>query len=1152
MGLPRQLSSIAGIRFRLALLSVLVVSMAVAAGPATLLPRKGAAVVSVGDKDPFTDREDGRVRLSGRVLTVATGSAPRSLSFPDLALFTGSGDTISSRPDSVPRPPGLSVIPIERIDRNKDGIVDDDDEIRFWVRGTSIWKRDSASAGWVRSLHPYDTARRYYVQAAAAIASPDLANPRTGAAGRTHARVASLRWVGRPAMLLERSLSSTDPDDRQTGIGWTWIRTETPQDVALDAEGLSRFPALASDTAWATVHQAATEYPQGQNASKLDLRCNGNPAVVTHGAGRSARFRLTGLREESNSIRLAGLSKFHLAGVSLESLRDPSGDDSALFPAPGMGRIAVPVRAGRECWVLEGGVVVRKCLIEGGLMRDSVGHPDTWYAVFPADGGSRTVSIAPWREASEANAIDLSENVGPLDLVVVAPDEFLAVAQEYAFWRAKDWQVRKMKVGILRARDVWAGWSGGSMDPSAVRDALSWAKSKWGATHAILLGAGHADPRGVWPKSPRCWLPHWEDAAVSTDDFFTWFSSKDLVSGIALGRVPANNLAQAWAWLEKLKRFEDPARASFGPWRNTVALLADDQRQGIELDPIRHSEQIQAISKEIEARRPWVRLLSIHEGTYKSSASGFKPDVRRDLVAALGGEVSAFVYMGHGSPGILADESVMDVASFQRNVLNPARPWFSLLGSCSVGRNDQVGTPGLLETFVVSPGQGSYAGIAATRVTTPILNRDLFVRFWRNLLDPKRPTTLGEALVAAKRTGEVGYFQDYPNQSFYNLLGDPAVIPYPGGIQVQLDSLPGVFQPLSQLSISGGTSEIAESQLRLEHSLPMVRLADSVAVKGLDGKLSVSRVVQDIRPSPAQFSGMVVPGLAQRFEVGFLLPARLPIGDTAWAKVYAWNPRTRSDGGAISRPGRIEGMGSLIPDDRVGPKIRLRHCDSSWGEGISFGSVAKLPLPVCLEALLEDTSGVSSSLGPDEGVVFALPGIREAWHPALVIGNSLKSVSARLELDSALLPPGGKYPFRVTAGDLMGNITQADIVLEPMVRGQYAVYDLFASPNPVRDDGGVRFGFKVASEPDSTGGIDTRIEASIRIHTVTGKLVKVIHTRLTSASQPRPRADWDLRDAFGQPLANGMYPYTAMLRIPEPFGTRVQELKTRGVLVLAR
>jgi len=1150
---PRQIHAAPGVASGRAVLTILVLVGTVASRPALLVPSKGALEISIGDRDPFTDREDGLVRISGRTIVVAAGAAPRTVSFDDLALSTGTGDTVASRPDSLPRPPGSRVVPIDRVDRNRDGIVDDDDEIRFWVRGTSLWKRDTALGGWIRSFHPYDTARRYYLQTASATPSPDLGRARGGSWGRTHSHVASLRWAGRPVSLLEKSLGAADPADPQSGMGWYWIRSETPRDLALDAEGFSSFPHLAADSAWLVVQQASTSFPQvPQTPSKLEIRVNGASGVLAGSSTRAARFRTSGLRSESNSVSLVGLSQFHLAGVSLESRLDPSSLDSVVFPAPALGRIGVPVRQGSECWVLEEGVAVRRCSIEGGLLRDSVETPDTWFAVFPGDASSRQVAIAPWREATVANALSLTESAKSVDVVVVAPDEFLPVAQEYAAWRAMDWQVRRMKVGILRAGDVWAGWSGGSMDPSALRDALRWAKLRWGATHAVLLGAGTADPRGLWPKSPATRLPQWEDQAMATDDFFTWFSRTDQAPGIALGRVPAYDLGQARAWLEKIKRFEDPARASFGPWRNTVVFLADDQRQGLSLDLIRHSEQIQAISREIEIRRPWVRLLNIYENAYPSTAQGFKPDVRRDLVSALNGEASAFVYMGHGSPGILADEVVMDVPSFQREVRNSDRPWFAVLGSCSVGRNDQVGNTGLLESFVVSADRGAYAGIAATRITTPLLNRDLFIRFWRSLLDPSRPTTLGEALQTAKKASEAVYNQNYTNQSLYNLLGDPAVVPYPGGIKVALDSIPSVFQPLSHLTLSGTGSQEADLQLRMEHALPLVRFADSSVSQDRSTFRVTSKVVQEIRPSPAQFSGLVVPGGARSFSVPFLLPARLPIGDTAWAKVYAWNPRTRSDGGAVSPPARIDGMGSLVPDDLTGPKIRLRHCDSSWGGGISFGSVAKLPLPVCLDAFLEDSSGISSSLGPDEGVVFSLPGIREAWHPPLVIGNSLKSVSARLELDSSIIPPGGRYSFRVGAADLMGNISTADVILEPLQRGDYAVYDLYAWPNPVRDDGGVHFGFKVASEPDSTGGIDTRVEASIRIHTVTGKLVRVIKTELTTSTRPRPRADWDLRDAFGQPLANGMYPYTAILRIPVNSFTRVKELKRRGVLVISR
>ncbi|HOX53541.1 MAG TPA: hypothetical protein PKY05_18820, partial [Fibrobacteria bacterium] len=147
---PRQIHAAPGVASGRAVLTILVLVGTVASRPALLVPSKGALEISIGDRDPFTDREDGLVRISGRTIVVAAGAAPRTVSFDDLALSTGTGDTVASRPDSLPRPPGSRVVPIDRVDRNRDGIVDDDDEIRFWVRGTSLWKRDTALGGWIR------------------------------------------------------------------------------------------------------------------------------------------------------------------------------------------------------------------------------------------------------------------------------------------------------------------------------------------------------------------------------------------------------------------------------------------------------------------------------------------------------------------------------------------------------------------------------------------------------------------------------------------------------------------------------------------------------------------------------------------------------------------------------------------------------------------------------------------------------------------------------------------------------------------------------------------------------------------------------------------------------------------------------------------
>ncbi|MBK9576064.1 MAG: hypothetical protein IPK50_23055 [Fibrobacterota bacterium] len=1109
---------------------------------ASRLPDEKTVVITVGDRDAFTELEDGLVRISGQALYSLSSSAARSLSFSHLALLSGTGDTVSIFNDTLPRPPGLRLLAFERTDKNRDGILDNEDEIRFWVRGTGLWKWNPDLQGQQISHHPYDLERRYYLQLQARDSSPEPLAPRQAPGYRAFGGVSAFQWLGKPDRLLEPNLSSSDADDLESGKGWYWADLRKPRNVSLDSLGLPPLPALASDTGFLTIHGPAS-YGVRTNIWELNVERAGE--VATHqGDGDISRFRLTGLTPGRSNIVLRDVSGLLLTGVSLETIRSVSGQDSAVFPAPALGSIGVPVRDGRTCWVLEDGALVRRCSIEGGMLRDSVSNPNTWYALFPSQALSKGVSMSMWRSAGTSHAISDLTTTAKYDLVVVTPDEFLSVAEDYASWRENPVQVRPMKVGILRTRDIWAGWSGGSQDPAAVRDALRWAATRWGTSHALLLGAGSVDARGMWPSSRPNWVPQWEDHQIATDDFFGWFDEgmplARSVLGIGIGRAPVTNLAEAKGWLAKVKTFEDPARASWGSWRNSVVLVADDQYQSLRPDNMRHSEQIEEMSNKIKDNRPWTRQVKIFENSYPRTANFTKPDVRRDLVRQLNDGVVGFCFIGHGSEAVLTDEIVMDEPTFRSAVSNPDRPWFFFAGSCSVGRNDRSTSVGLGAAFVNEPGKGAFATIAGTRATLSDNNGVFGNEIMVGLMDSARQgRTMAEALQYAKLNGRSGNLGGYRNSDLYNLLGDPALVMFPGGLDIHLDSLPDTLSQLQRLSISGSVSKEASTQVRVDHPLAPTVFTEVVGN-------------QTVTASDQQIVGVTLPGPSKTFASTFLLPAKLPIGDSALVKVYSWDPRTRRDGGMVSAPRLIYGTGKEIPSDATGPKIGIRPCDSSWTGGIEFGKVAKIPLPFCMEIQLEDSSGISTDLGPDEGVLFSIPGVAEPWHPDINQGDGFQTATARLSLDSSLVQAGKTYTLRVGARDLMGNLARADLRIEPQVRGEYNLYELYASPNPVRDDGGVSFRFKISSEPDSTGGTDTRIQSAIRIHTVTGKLVRVLRTDLSGPGLPRPRADWDLRDAFGVPVGNGIYPYTITLRIPDPSETGTRELMHRGIIVVAR
>lgn len=1096
--------------------------------------------VEVGDTAISGTLEDGVVRLTGAQLYQVTGMAPGSASWGNIALYGASADTVSAANAPTVPGPNLRLLPLRKLDRNGDGTLDLDDEIWFWARGTSIWKPDAdLPGGWRFSIHPYSRTRRYFVRLDAPSGSPELGTPRPAATAARWPTVPQPVWGGEPRQLLEQLYqeSTLDPN---TGTSWFWqyLRETSSLDAGtFTVPSTSNLPGIVGDSAYATLYVASTRLSNSYPGEVQFLSGSGAGIPVASDM-LSSTYTLHGLSQSGNRYWLDNAQSFMVSGYTVTYRRDVSRSDSLAFPAPSSGAVSVPVGATGNCWVLEHGDAVRTCSLSDGALRDSVTDPDTWYAVFGSSPGSRPVRLSAITAPVQSHAITDFSQTGSLDMVVVAPGEFMDLAEEYATWRGNSKQIRPMSVGVARLQDIWDRWSGGAMDPAGLRNALRWFWSQRGISHALLMGAGHADPRGIRHPADAVRIPVWEDKQVSTDDFFTWFDSTGLhAPKIALGRVPARSASEARAWLSKVEVFEEPKEENLGPWRNTALFVADDQWQGAKIDNLPHSTETSEIADLAESQHPWLRANRFYEQLYPKDAANFKPAATQALVGYLNQGVAAFNYMGHGAPTILSDELLLDAPSFQRSVTNSTRPFFFFAGSCTVGRHDDPDVRSLADLFTVTAGKGAFTSIGGMRPTYSEDNTALSLGIWGHLLDTTTaPRTTGEALQAAKLLEPES--NEYSIQDLYNILGDPAIIVFPHRLSVGLDPIPDSLSALSKLTLSGSTSASGKIQIRLDHPLQNDTFEDSHQ--------------EVVRTTPQQLLSTTTDAASGRFSTSLLLPARLPLGDSARFSAYVWDPSTRRDGGARGPIKRLSGVGSEIPSDKSGPTLNLRSCNPSWSAGITYGKIAMIPLPFCLQVDIQDSSGISTETGPDDGVVFSLSGARDPWHPDVHQGVDYRNAYAQFTIDSSLVLPGSTYTFQVTARDLMGNLSRASVQIQPQARGEYALYDVFNSPNPVRDGTGTTFYYKLASNPDSSWGADTRIESSIRIHTLSGKLVKILRTELSQPTQPRPRATWDLLDSHGRPVANGLYPYTVTLRIPDANGVSSTDLVQRGIVAVSR
>ncbi|HXP89307.1 MAG TPA: C25 family cysteine peptidase, partial [Fibrobacteria bacterium] len=960
--------------------------------------------IQVGDTAPFSTREDGVVRLTGAQIYQVTGASPGSVSWSNVALYGGTGDTVSTSNPGAPPAPGLRLLPLHRVDRNGDGVLDPNDEVWFWARGTSIWKADSTvPGGWTFSIHPYGETRRYFLRLDAPQGSPELGAPRVPSSPRSFSTVTQPVWAGSPNQLLdiESQESTTDPS---TGTGWFWWNGATYSTLGptqLAYPSTTTLPGLSTDSGLVTVYTAGHCSLSSGNIGGMGFQVAGKTWVSVARGAYTSTFSVHGLSATGNRYSLSNATGLQVSGYTVDYQRDVSKLDSAAFPTPSMGAVSVPVGDSGTCWVLEHGSAERTCSVRGGVLRDSSTDPDTWYAVFGSNPGSVQVTISLEAPPSQPHAIQDPTASGGFDMVVVAPDAFLDLAEEYAAWRGNSVQIRPMKVGILRAQDVWDLWGSGAMDPAVLRNALRWASSQWGTSHALLMGGGHADPRHVEGPSDPVYLPQWEDDEIATDDFYTWFDTTGSpLPSLALGRVPARSVAEARAWLDKVELFEDPSKKAFGTWRNTVLLAADDEFHPdtvafVSPDPGQDfSGNTEALSESMVNARPWLQTEKLFEQTYPLDAANSKPEAKLALVNLLNQGAMGFNFFGHGAPYQMTDEDLMDIPTFQSSVINPTSPFVFYAGSCSVGRDDLISSRGLSEIFTISSGKGCVAAVGGMRSTQSSGNTALAVTFWKALLDTSTatPRTTGEALLRAKNFNGEG---DDANQQLYNLLGDPATIPFPGLLKVNMDSVPDSLSALTSISLSGNAPGAGTVSLRLDHPLP----ADTFT--GTD--------VEVVFPTPQQLLSLSTTTSAGKYATSILLPAKIPFGDSAQFKAYAWDPTTRRDGGAVAAPRLMAGVGKDIPTVTTGPALSIRPCDSSWTGGVAFGKLAQIPLPFCLEVDLRDSFGISTDQGPDEGVVFTLVGVKDPWHPDLHQGTDYHSAYAQLDLDSTLMLPGNTY-----------------------------------------------------------------------------------------------------------------------------------------------
>jgi hypothetical protein len=227
-------------------------------------------------------------------------------------------------------------------------------------------------------------------------------------------------------------------------------------------------------------------------------------------------------------------------------------------------------------------------------------------------------------------------------------------------------------------------------------------------------------------------VPAWENsfsldplATYASDDFYGFLDdNEDINSGavtnyldIGIGRVPAKNIDEAKNFVDKVEAYF--AAQSFGPWRNNLTFIADDEDLNL------HLQDAEIITNTANATNPVFNQEKIYLDAFQQqSGSGGSNYPQANL--AINNQVYngtlIWNFTGHGGPARLAEETILD-QGIVNNWNNANKLPLFITATCDFAPYDIPGLSSIGENILLRPKTGAIALMTTTRVVFAFSNR---------------------------------------------------------------------------------------------------------------------------------------------------------------------------------------------------------------------------------------------------------------------------------------------------------------------------------------------------------------------------------------------------------------------------------------------
>ncbi|MDT3696559.1 MAG: type IX secretion system sortase PorU [Ignavibacterium sp.] len=708
--------------------------------------------------------------------------------------------------------------------------------------------------------------------------------------------------------------------------------------------------------------------------------------------------------------------------------------------------------------------------------------------------------------------------------IIITHKDFKEAANILKNYRETKAQV-PISTYVADIEQIYNEFSGGLLDPTALRDYLKFAYENWQIKpeYVLLFGKGTYDYKNLEGYSDN-FVPTWQTVesniyinggnSFTTDDYFVRIVGIDDKVDLALGRITCATPAEANIFVNKIINYEQNSEK--GLWRNLITLVADD---GLKSDgTYEGSEHTDPCEKLANIYFPGsFNFNKIYSAAYPDVITGQgrrKPEVNKAIIDAINNGTLFLNYIGHGSPELWAHEVI-----FEKSVvlpqLNNDKYFFLSAATCDFGYFDIPNYKSSAEALLFLPNSGAIATYTANRVVFSTPNHNLNFLFVQYLFKSQRDT-LNLSIPIGKAS--LKYKEDHftINDMKYNIFGDPTLRLHIPQYFSSIDSVNG--QNLAvDVQIQALSKAVIKGTILKPDNTPWSDFNGEGTLTVFDSERRA--LLSQIGNYPVNIPGGVifngrVSVINGKFSAEFVVPKDISY-ENKNGKVIFYFLNNESDGLGYTNKVIIGGTDSSVVNDGKGPNIDIYFDDISANNGYLVNQNPKLIVN------LSDETGLNTT---GTGVGHKLEGIlnNDNTNPIdftnyftgdLDAGGKSGTINYRF---SSIM--NGDYQLLVKAWDVFNNLSEEEAYFSVVDGNDLIVRDVYNYPNPFSDR--TQFTFQQ--------NLLQPIDVKIKVYSIAGRLISEIEKN--SINDRFVVIDWDGRDADGDKLGNGTYFYKIIIK----------------------